>query len=84
MARKIMQDVSRKEVSNRAGGVTRARDVLSYAMPKGPTSIGNRAVGLGGKNHGPCGTQGCYSIKESSSGRPGLGGTNRGNRGSQQ
>lgn len=45
---------------NRAssGGVREAKPIANYKPPVGPTSIGNRGPGLGGKNHGNCGTQG--------------------------
>lgn len=41
------------------GGVE-AKDVkdINYSTPQGPTNQMRRAVGLGGTNHGCCGTQG--------------------------
>ena len=40
-----------------SGGVKEAKP-LPYDPPKGPTEQMRRAVGLGGTNHGNCGTQG--------------------------
>lgn len=41
-----------------SGGCTTAKD-LPYSPPKGPMGImGNERPGLGGSNHGNCGTQG--------------------------
>lgn len=92
------------------GGVKKAVDVNGYRPPAGPTSIGNKRVGLGGDVYG-CGSQAMQQpephsessearrytgnramsaedyradagpeqrIRAGTSGRPGLGGTNRG------
>jgi hypothetical protein len=62
-----------------SGGITAARDVNRYQKPQGPTSIGNRKVGLGGDNYGPSGFQGQTTCPPVSSqgGGPGLGGSRR-------
>jgi hypothetical protein len=39
------------------GGKPTQKDVRNYKPPQGPTSIGNKGVGLGGDNH-DCGSQG--------------------------
>src|SRR6516225_9393923 len=63
-----------------SGGVTSARDVHNYSAPQGPTNImESQSPGLHGSNSGntrqPTG--------KSSSGGPGIGGTNHGCCGSQ-
>ncbi len=83
MARGILSEFgpdANKPQAGRAtrGGVERFRDVMGYSPPKGPTSIGNRGVGLGGDNLGCRGTQGKYGVGASESGSPGLGGDNQG------
>ncbi len=40
-----------------SGGVTETKD-LPYKSPVGPTQQMRRQVGLGGTNHGCCGSQG--------------------------
>jgi hypothetical protein len=82
MARGILSeygpDAKKSQVSRASsGGVTQARDVNKYRKPQGPTSIGNRRVGLGGDNLGVCGTQGHHAGPGSESGGPGLGGSRR-------
>lgn len=62
----------------KGGGVKNWRDVMSYKMPQGPTSIGNKKVGLGGFNYGNCGTQGPAPTVSKEGGVLGLGGENRG------
>lgn len=57
---------------------------LDYAKPQGPTEQMRQGPGLGGKNLGPCGTQGEHSLRTSESGSPGIGGTNHGKTGSQR
>lgn len=42
----------------RSGGVTEAKP-LPYDPPTGPSSQSHRGPGLGGTNHGNCGSQGC-------------------------
>lgn len=54
------------------GGITQAKKIANYSPPKGPTSIKNRGPGLGGTNHGPCGTQGMRSETDHEGGRSGL------------
>lgn len=39
------------------GGKPGMKDVMNYKSPQGPSSIGNKGVGLGGDNH-DCGSQG--------------------------
>lgn len=41
----------------RSGGVTEAKP-LPYSLPVGPKGQMHEGVGLGGENHGCCGTQG--------------------------
>lgn len=65
-----------------SGGITRSRDVNRYQKPQGPTSIGNRRVGLGGDNLGVCGTQGRHGMG-SEGGSPGLHGERK-SKGSQR
>jgi len=63
------------------GGVTMGekRDVMGYQPPQGPSNIrdGN-GPGLHGKNYGACGSQGYYDLDCPTSGKPGIGGENRG------
>ena len=40
-----------------SGGVTECKE-LAYDPPKGPTGMMRQGPGLGGTNHGNCGTQG--------------------------
>lgn len=57
---------------------------LPYSPPKGPSGQMRNGVGLGG-SVAPCGTQGHYSTpSDGSSGRPGIGGSNHGNKGTQR
>lgn len=51
---------------------------LSYSPPQGPTNQMRQGPGLGGDNHGNCGSQG-GAERGPESGRPGIGGTNHGN-----
>ena len=54
-----------------------------YSEPKGPTDLGHKGPGLGGSNHGH--QQQHHQPIGEFSGRPGLkGGTNHGNKGSQE
>jgi hypothetical protein len=78
MARDVMSGGPRRAESRaKSGGFTSARDVQGYRKPQGPTSIGNRKVGLGGDNYGVCGTQSHYA-GPSESGSPGLHGMRKG------
>ena len=78
------KDAKKPQVARASsGGITSARGVNKYQKPQGPTSIGNRRVGLGGDNLGPCGTQGSYSTPVSEGGGVGLGG-DRNPKGSQR
>lgn len=63
------------------GGVLpgQTKDVRSYSPPQGPIGISRVGVGLGGTNHG----NGQRFTAQRSSGSPGLGGSNKGNDGSQ-
>ena len=88
MARGILSeygpDAKKTQVARAtSGGITKARDVNKYQKPYGPTSIGNRRVGLGGKNYGPCGVQGHHAGPSGERGSPGLGG-DRKRKGSQR
>jgi hypothetical protein len=57
------------------------KDVCCYSPPQGPKNINDpQSPGLHGKNYG---TQNGPDNAARESGRPGLGGTNRGNCGSQ-
>lgn len=58
------------------GGKPNVSDVMNYSTPKGPTSIGNNGVGLGGDNYGVQRQPVCHDRE---SGSPGIGGTNHGN-----
>jgi hypothetical protein len=83
MARPILSEYgpdAKKPQAARAssGGITAARDVNKYRPPQGPTSIGNRKVGLGGDNYGHSGFQGATSCPSKETGGPGLGGKNKG------
>ncbi len=40
-----------------SGGVTQAKE-LPYDPPKGPSGMMKQGPGIGGTNHGNCGTQG--------------------------
>lgn len=40
------------------GGVKEAKPIANYKPPVGPKGIDHKGPGLGGKNHGPSGTQG--------------------------
>ena len=63
-----------------SGGVMQAKP-MNYSPPQGPTNINDpKTPGLHGANHGV--SQGCRP--SGASGRPGIGGTNHGNRGSQR
>lgn len=48
---------------------------MPYAEPKGPSNLSRQGPGLGGDNHGQCGTQGSYHESHSESGSPGIGGS---------
>lgn len=81
MARPILSeygpDASKRQAARAtSGGVKKARDVNAYQKPQGPTSIGNRGVGLGGKNYGN--TPGFNTCPTGEGGSPGLGGRNLG------
>ena len=89
MARRILSEYgpdAHKTQAARAskGGVTKARDVREYSPPKGPTSIGNRRVGLGGDNLGVCGTQGHHHGPGAEGGSVGLHGDAARRKGSQR
>lgn len=63
-----------------SGGVTQAKP-LAYSPPQGPTNINDpKGPGLHGENHG----HGQQCTPGRSVGRPGIGGANHGNRGSQR
>lgn len=81
MARPILSEYGpnapkRQAARATSGGIKEARDVNSYQKPQGPTSIGNRKVGLGGTNYGN--TPGFNECPKGGSGSPGLGGRNLG------
>lgn len=52
---------------------------MSYSTPQGPSGQSHQGPGLDGDNHG----NGQGGSSEHMSGRPGIGGTNKGNAGSQ-
>jgi hypothetical protein len=83
MARDILSEYGRdsrqpQAPRNTNGGKPGQRDVMNYAEPQGPKRNYPAAPGLGADNYGCCGTQGKYGVSAASSGRPGLGGENRG------
>jgi len=88
MARDILGEYGPESPSNqrpraRSGGIMSAVP-CSYSPPQGPTNINDpKGPGLHGGNHG---IANCFypDSDDSGSGRPGLGGTNRGNKGSQR
>lgn len=63
-----------------SGGTTQAKE-LPYSPPQGPIGISRVGVGLGGVNHGNSPGK---STPARGSGSPGIGGTNKGNCGSQR
>lgn len=82
MARDILSEYgpdspSHQAARARSGGVTEAKP-LRYSPPQGPIGIGHEGPGLGGDNHGNCGTQGSYDNPSHESGSPGIGGQNMG------
>ena len=89
MARDILGEYGPESPSNqrpraRSGGIMSTRDVRNYQPPCGPTNINDpKGPGLHGGNHG---NANCFypDADDSGSGHPGLGGTNRGNKGSQR
>lgn len=59
------------------GGVTQAKDVMSYHPPQGPTNIKDpKSPGIHGNVH-PCGTQGPKGGHDSEIGHPGIGGSRK-------
>ena len=62
------------------GGITKARDVMGYQPPQGPSNIMDpKGPGLHGHNCGNSGTQGASEARgQGSSGSPGLHGENKG------
>ena len=67
------------------GGETTARDVRDYKPPQGPSNINDpKGPGLHGDNYGNCGSQGPSGATARERGRPGLGGENKTNKGSQR
>jgi hypothetical protein len=50
--------VSKTQPSGTANGGKPEPKPLPYSPPKGPTTQGHKGPGLGGTNHGTCGTQG--------------------------
>lgn len=63
------------------GGKPHVRDVMNYQPPQGPSNIGDgHSPGLHGHNHG----NGQCPIASHEGGHVGIGGTNRGNEGSQR
>lgn len=62
----------------RDGGKPNVKD-LRYSPPQGPMDQSRQGPGLGGTNHGNCGTQGETRISDRESGSPGIGGSNHGN-----
>ena len=63
---------------SRDGGKPTCGDIPNYSEPVGPKRNYPAAPGLGADNYGCGGTQGKSSVGASESGRPGLGGENRG------
>jgi hypothetical protein len=62
MARDILSEYGPDSPSNQrptasSGGVTQAKP-LPYSPPKGPSGQMSQSVGIGGSNHGCCGSQG--------------------------
>lgn len=52
------RDTSQPQVSRATNGGQQSVKQMPYSPPKGPTANMERKVGLGGTNHGSCGTQG--------------------------
>lgn len=82
MARPILSEFGpeRSMGGSRMTGLSRPhqRDVMGYMPPKGPTNIGeSKSPGLHGDNCTNQGSQNYGYEKKESSGRPGLGGSNR-------
>lgn len=88
MARDILREYGPDSPANQKaragkGGIMEFRDVMDYAPPQGPTSIGDCGPGLHENNFGNCGSQQRSSTNTHESGSPGLHGKNykAGNRG---
>jgi len=89
MPRDILSEYGRDKPSHEkpratSGGEKTARDVMNYMPPVGPKHQHHIGPGLHDQNLGSCGTQGPEAHRPSTSGSPGIGGTNRGNRGVQR
>ena len=56
------------------GGVERARDVMNYKPPQGPTTFSHKGPGLANHTNYPCGSQGPHGVRDGGGGSPGIGG----------